>query len=102
MVFRNPNIPPKTVHQIVAAADVDTDASGDVAVVIGDLNFVEGAKASLGAGYRAEVQGIADKNTVTFRVYADEADGLGGAAQASPAEASHNNIAIMYITAWGR
>ena len=65
----------RLVTRAVAAADMDTDASGDVTFVIAGLRNVEMARLDIGGGYRADLQSIS-LNSVTFRVYTCDYDAV--------------------------
>ena len=91
--------PLEVVVHTVAQADVDTDANGDVNVVIGELRTVEAAVATIEGGYVAQTMSISG-NTATIRIFREKNDGAG--ATALTPYASATNIAAMTIIAVGR
>lgn len=65
---RNANFEYKTIWKTIAAADVDTDGSGDATISIPELRIVKSVQASAQGGYKAELQSISGK-TVKIRIF---------------------------------
>ena len=83
------------------AADVDTDASGDITVTFPNLRTVYYAELQIGAGYTANLLSTA-LNVATFRVYWQANDGGGAAGEVLTTATSESNLAISHAAGWGR
>lgn len=95
---RNPFMDQQRTSQTVAAASVDTDASGDFSVQFGELRRIENKEdvtAQAEGGYVANVQSVTG-NTATIRVY----EGGGAAAELDAVNAS--NVTNVNATAHGQ
>jgi hypothetical protein len=80
------------------ATGVDTDASGDAEVTVGDLRAIEHAAdvdASAAGGYVANVQSV-DGNTVTVRIFQG-----GGADAELSAVTGTNGVTDVHVRAEG-
>lgn len=89
---------PKMCIVTIPAADMDTDASGDIAITFPDLREVLCAQLQIGAGYVANLMSVAT-NIATFRVYDADYDAVGDGPLI--AAASESNIATGFAIAWG-
>ena len=88
----------KTFVKTLSSSDVDTDASGDITVTIGDAKRIYAAIMQIEGGYVANLTGVSG-NQATFRVFKEKNDG--GGATALVAHTSANNIADATVIAFG-
>jgi len=87
----------KTVCLAVAAADVDTNTLGAVAITIGDLKMIEGISVMAGSGYTADA--TVSGNVATVYIYQNDASLT--ADGPSALVVSGSNLCILQIIAVG-